>query len=447
MKFNKWTLGLAAVGAVSLASAAKADEKMTAIQTALASTTISGYVDTSIQWNPGTGNGVSAPVSFQGPHKADGFNLNVVQLSLSKALDEAEWASGYRVDLWFGPDANSLASQSINSSAAGDLAIRQAYVALRTPLGNGIDWKVGVFDTIIGYESLESGNNPNMTRSYGFTMEPTTHTGVLGTYRVNDYVAVSAGIANTFGPTINERSHGPNAASPGSPVTAESYKTVMGSIALTAPDDWGWAAGSTLYGGVINGFSSAAVDNQTHFYLGGTVATPVAGLKVGGAFDYVNAHNYPNNGDTMWALAGYGSYQATEKLSVHGRAEYANLEAPSDDVTLFGLTGTVQYDLWENVISRLEVRWDHCIDGPNNGRIFGGKIRSGGPSGVYTPEPEEIVKAGSSYDELNPPSFEDYHTGSILGENIFSSALPFGTPGRDAKENTFLVALQFIYKF
>jgi hypothetical protein len=169
MKFNKWTLGLAAVGAVSLASAAKADEKMTAVQTAMSSTTISGYVDTSIQWNPGTGNQVGAPVAFQGPHKSDGFNLNVVQLSLAKPLDEAEWASGYRVDVWMGPDAASLASTSINAGNAEDFALRQAYVALRTPVGNGIDWKVGVFDTVVGYESLESGNNPNMTRSYGFT--------------------------------------------------------------------------------------------------------------------------------------------------------------------------------------------------------------------------------------------------------------------------------------
>src|SRR5690606_25053478 len=41
MKFNKWTLGLAAIGVVSLASAAKADEKMSRIQSALSSTTIS----------------------------------------------------------------------------------------------------------------------------------------------------------------------------------------------------------------------------------------------------------------------------------------------------------------------------------------------------------------------------------------------------------------------
>lgn len=447
MKFNKWTLGLAAVGAVSLASAAKADEKMTAIQTALSSTTISGYVDTSIQWNPGTGNAVSAPVSFQGPGKTDGFNLNVVQLSISKPLDESEWASGYKVDMWFGPDANSLASQSVFASGSqadqGDFALRQAYVALRTPVGNGIDWKVGVFDTIIGYESLESGNNPNMTRSYGFTIEPTTHTGLLGSYRVNDYVSFSAGMANTFGPSINERAHGPNSAGGGSPTTSESYKAYMGSIALTAPDDWGWVGGSTLYGGIINGFSSTTVDAQTHYYLGGTLATPVAGLKVGASLDYVEAHNYPSGGDNIWTVAGYGSYQATEKLSFHGRMEYLKGSVPSavgDDLELFALTGTVQYDLWENVISRLEIRWDRCMDSPVGTDIFGGRILTG--DGGYE---TEVTADGGGPD---PQGFEDYHEDDTLIGSHFSSHLGIGgTPASDNGNDSFLVALQFIYKF
>src|SRR6266487_3494905 len=113
MKFNKWTIGLAAVGVVNLASAAKADEKLSAVQTALSSTTISGYVDTSVQWNFGTGNANNPPYKFGGAGKADGFNLDVVQLTIAKPLDEAEWASGYRVDLWFGPDANALRTTSI----------------------------------------------------------------------------------------------------------------------------------------------------------------------------------------------------------------------------------------------------------------------------------------------------------------------------------------------
>ena len=52
MKFNKWTVGLAAIGVISLASAARADEKMSQLQTALSNTTLSGFVDTAATWRP-----------------------------------------------------------------------------------------------------------------------------------------------------------------------------------------------------------------------------------------------------------------------------------------------------------------------------------------------------------------------------------------------------------
>src|SRR5678815_2451304 len=258
MKFNKWTLGLAAIGVVSLASAAKAEEKASTVMTALSSTSISGYVDTSAQWNFGTGNQRLPDYKFGGASKADGFNLNVVQLRIEKPLDEAEWAAGYRVDLWAGPDANILGTQSIFGSngraSTGDFAVRQAYVALRMPVGNGIDWKVGVFDSIIGYESVESGNNPNYTRSYGHSIEPQTHTGVLASYRFSDMLSASAGVANTIGPAINDRAHGPNGGTVNGLsdwTKAESYKTYMGSVALTAPDNLGFLTGSTLYAGIV----------------------------------------------------------------------------------------------------------------------------------------------------------------------------------------------------
>src|SRR6185436_10403087 len=208
MKFNKWTLGLAAVGVVSLASAAKAEEKASTVMTALSSTSISGYVDTSAQWNFGTGNQRLPDYKFGGGDKADGFNLNVVQLRIEKPLDEAEWAAGYRVDLWAGPDANTLGTASTLSSGSSDFAIRQAYAALRMPVGNGIDWKIGVFDSIIGYESVESPSNPNFTRSYGHSIEPQTHTGVLVSYRFNDAISISGGIANTMNSSINSRAQG-----------------------------------------------------------------------------------------------------------------------------------------------------------------------------------------------------------------------------------------------
>jgi hypothetical protein len=356
MKFNKWTVGLAAVGVVSLASVARAEEKaLTAMQTALSATTISGYVDTSAQWNLGTGNRVPN-YRFGGPNKADGFNLDVVQLTIAKPLDESQWAAGYRADLWFGPDANVLGTSSTGS--ADDLAIRQAYVVLRAPVGNGLDFKMGVFDSIIGYESIESGNNPNYTRSYGHSIEPTTHTGLLATYRFCEAFSASAGVANTTDAIINGRN-----------TKAESYKTYMGSIALTAPQDWGCLAGSTLYAGVVNGVASGSTESgaskpvDTSWYAGATVATPVTGLKFGGSYDY---RNVCENNPDAYAIALYASYQATEKLSLHARGEYLRDETgvwavgnAANPGEIWAATATVQYDLWQNVISRVEFRWDN----------------------------------------------------------------------------------------
>ena len=70
-----------------------------------------------------------------------GFNLNVVKLVLEKPLNaEESWAAGYKADLGFGLDANLMLTQS--TEAYADFGIKQAYVALRAPVGNGLDFKV-----------------------------------------------------------------------------------------------------------------------------------------------------------------------------------------------------------------------------------------------------------------------------------------------------------------
>src|SRR3984957_9967557 len=228
MKFNKWTVGLAAVGVVSLASAARADEQMSQVQTALTQTTLSGYVDTAAQWNPGTDHNpaVGNHIPTYSFAKNDGFSLNAVDLALDKPEDSSQWAAGYHVELMVGPNA------------VGIGALRQGYIRLHTPVGgNGIDWQVGVFDSVIGYESNSDPLNPNYTRSYGYTMEPTTLTGIMGTYKVNDSVSFSAGIANSA--YVNGFV---------STTGFESQKSYFGTFALTAPDSMGFMKGATVNG-------------------------------------------------------------------------------------------------------------------------------------------------------------------------------------------------------
>jgi len=279
MKFNKWTLGLAAVGVVNLGSTVHAEEAqhpMNQLLTAGSATTLSGYVDTSLIWKPGTGNANLPGRAFDGPSKLDGFNLNVVEINLEKPLSEDQWAAGYKVSILAGPDAVNFNN---SPGGGGDFGLKEAYVALRVPAGNGIDVKVGSFNTIIGYESFESYLNPNYSRSFGWQLEPTQHTGVLASYKASDAVSFSAGLANTWNAGINARPIR------GAAPAKESEKTYLASVSVTAPDSWGFLKGSAWYAGIINGLGGNTKDT-TSAYIGGSLNTPVEGLSLGGAFDY-----------------------------------------------------------------------------------------------------------------------------------------------------------------
>ncbi len=88
------------------------------------------------------------------------------RLSCSSAPDAVGW----------NPSSESINGQFADHGHPGtDFAIKQAYVALRTPVGNGIDWKIGRLIAIIGYESFAAGNDPNFTRSGVCHRTDTTH--------------------------------------------------------------------------------------------------------------------------------------------------------------------------------------------------------------------------------------------------------------------------------
>jgi hypothetical protein len=108
----------------------------------------------------------------------------------------------------------------------------------------------------------------------------------------------------------------------------------------------------------------------------------VTGLRAGASFDLLQINNVDNE---TWSLAGYLSYQATEKLSFHGRAEFFDdyqgqvlytQVAPNVGAKVMALTGTIQYDLWKNVISRLELRWDHSL---GYDQLYGGSAAGSAP--------------------------------------------------------------------
>jgi hypothetical protein len=63
-------------------------------------------------------------------------------------------------------------------------------------VGNGWDFKVGKFASILGYEVMERPANMNTTFGLLFQQMPLYYTGVLSSYRFDDYVDAKLGVVN-----------------------------------------------------------------------------------------------------------------------------------------------------------------------------------------------------------------------------------------------------------
>ena len=334
IKTHKWTLALAAAGVVSIPSLAQAQEAAAGADALAASTTLSGYVSTSYTFDAesssgGTGgNGTDIMKANSG--KDDGFALDVVSLTLASAQGAGEYATGYTVQLWAGPDDQGTASTGTEEA----IELVQANIDLRVPVGNGLDLKVGQFGTVVGYEVYDYNSNAFFQRGLGFAVEPTHHTGVLASYQVSDNLSVSLGAVNdTASPVTN------NNADDGS----ASYLTTL---SYTVGDNAGMLSGTTLYYGGVHG---AGTDNvATHFVSVG-LPVPVEGLSLDFAADWVDAA--ADADDEIYQV--YAGYTLSDKATLNARYEFGT----SDSNSLTGLESVavgVTYDLWANVISRVE---------------------------------------------------------------------------------------------
>jgi hypothetical protein len=97
------------------------------------------------------------------------------------------------------------ASYFVNRTAGGvtntnnnsnTLFLEQAYVSIRAPVGNGWDFKVGKFVSILGYEVMERPANMNTTYGLLFNVMPLYYTGVLSSYKFDDYLDAKLGVVN-----------------------------------------------------------------------------------------------------------------------------------------------------------------------------------------------------------------------------------------------------------
>lgn len=159
---------------------------------------INGYVDQGARW------GNAKDFQPMGMNDHDGYQMNQAYLSFGRKVERADQFSiGYQMDVMYGTDYYYMSSVGLetrpnnlphwNGSSTDPmyragrneygLALPQAFVEVYMPFMNGLDLKVGHFDSIMGYESLQGNRNFFYSQSYSkiYGM-PTSMTGAIGTF-------------------------------------------------------------------------------------------------------------------------------------------------------------------------------------------------------------------------------------------------------------------------
>jgi hypothetical protein len=253
------------------------------VETAQKGIKLSGYVDAGYSYNfTGSGNYSTVDSRFGSDTAQRGdFQLYAVKIALEKALSSENKAqAGFRADVMIGEDANYLADRAYpnsNSTVQGAsvgtggpsnadsnsnaLFLEQAYVSIRAPVGNGWDFKAGKFVSILGYEVIERPANMNTTYGILFNQMPLYYTGLLSSYKFDDYIDAKLGVVNGSN-SDNNTTLNPNV---GDGVA------VLAALNITAPGgNANWSNNFQYSTGADNNTATGIYDSTVPTNTGGT---------------------------------------------------------------------------------------------------------------------------------------------------------------------------------
>jgi hypothetical protein len=133
---------------------------------------------------------------------ANAFMPHLAQIVLERPADAAGSGferAGFRTRLNFGLDARVSRSRTNfqPGTSNNELDFQELYAEYILPVGNGLKIQAGKINTLIGYEVINSWENPNFSRTFMFGLSQAfTTTGIRFTYTFNPIVTASIGLIN-----------------------------------------------------------------------------------------------------------------------------------------------------------------------------------------------------------------------------------------------------------
>jgi hypothetical protein len=389
---------LAAVASLSLAdsapeASAQDTKKMVQnnfVETAQKGIKLSGYVDAGYSYNfTGAANGTSDVTGRFGSDTAakGDFNLYAVKIALEKALtSENKAQAGFRTDVMIGEDANYLINRNViyglenGQQDSNALFLEQAYVSIRAPVGNGWDFKVGKFVSILGYEVIERPANMNTTYGLLWNRMPLYYTGVLSSYKFDDYLDAKLGVVNGSN-TDNNTTTG--LAGDGCAVLAALNVTAPGGNANWS-NNFQYSSNSDnntadTFGGFLNTNPSADLTGNTGaaytfiYNSWGNWAPKFAKDKLLFAFNTLLMTTGGSGGgfdgsanSTNYGVGAYAKYQFNDWFNLSSRGEYLGVNNVLGDINLWEYTLTAGFNVIDNLLIRAEYRLDWGVNSVNN---------------------------------------------------------------------------------
>jgi hypothetical protein len=370
------------------------------VETAQKGVKLSGYIDSGYSYNfTGSGNQSNVQGRFGSDTAQRGdFNLYAAKIAIEKALTSANKAqAGFRTDIMLGEDASYFLNRTAGSTSntnnnSNSLFLEQAYVEIRAPVGNGWDFKVGKFVSILGYEVMERPANMNTTFGLLFNVMPLYYTGVLSSYKFDDYLDAKLGVVNGSN-SDNNTTTNPNG-SDGVALLAALNVTAPGGNANWS-NNFQYSTGNDNNTSVSSTDTSMSTQAATSVNLGnvsaytliyntwGNWAPKFANDKLLLAFNALlgntsgSSSTVGNINSTWYGAGAYAKYQFNDWFSLCSRGEYLG----SNNTTATGNNGAASTPSsttrtyatgesnWEytltagfNVIDNLLIRAEYRLD-------------------------------------------------------------------------------------
>jgi hypothetical protein len=294
---------------------------------------------------------------------SNAFELQQANINLSRMKEDENL--GFRINMDFGKVAEQVgratfwSNNTDSTESKNSFELREAYLTYRLPFVEGLDLKAGKFVTLLGAEVINNYDNfnYNISRSFSFGYGiPFTHTGVLTHYKVNDVLALDAGLVNGWD-NVDDNNSG---------------KTFTGGIGITPADIVSMYFSGT-YGPeqTDNGHSKRGAVTGVFTVKPADLVTLVLEGTYGNETDLVGANQ---NKSALWyGTAGYVIVKPADAWTLALRGEvfvdsdgvrFASAQAPNGS-TAWAITPTVAFQVTEGLMWRNEYRHDE-----NNHKVF-----------------------------------------------------------------------------